>query len=191
MITIKKPGIQYPPFHFPAGDALQTFLGCLQAALLPAGFIVIIFCKKHPTSASYIHLQDCVLECNSGRVLFNFHSFFRHNHSPREYTFDKWRAQAEVRFSNNSFSQLAELIIWQIICTYRGFPPEKSFPNIYICCRRRSSLAFRRKQSDEEVEEMARVERLKRLGKGKDTVFKISYQDKVTFDRVGEGWLRM
>ena len=30
-------GIQYPPFHFPPGDALQTFLGCLQAAILPAG----------------------------------------------------------------------------------------------------------------------------------------------------------
>ena len=30
------------------------------------------------------------------------------------------------------------------------------------------------------MEELARVERLKTLGKGKDTVFKISYQDKVT-----------
>ena len=30
------------------------------------------------------------------------------------------------------------------------------------------------------MEEQARVERLKTLGKGKDTVFKISYQDKVT-----------
>ena len=57
--------------------------------------------------------------------------------------------------------------------------------------RRRSSLAFRRKQSDEEVEELARVERLKSLGKGKDTVFKISYQDKVTFLRVGHSLSRV
>ena len=49
-----------------------------------------------------------------------------------------------------------------------------------LCSRRRSSLVFRRKQSDEEVEELARAERVKMLGKGKDTVFKISYQDKVT-----------
>ena len=64
-----------------------------------------------------------------------------------------------------------------------------------LSSRRRSSLAFRRKQSDEEVEEQARVERLKTLGKGKDTVFKISYQDKVTLFielvRVVEGWLRL
>ena len=45
------------------------------------------------------------------------------------------------------------------------------------------------------MEELARVERLKTLGKGKDTVFKISYQDKVTFFielvKVVEGWLRL
>ena len=45
------------------------------------------------------------------------------------------------------------------------------------------------------MEELARVERLKTLGKGKDTVFKISYQDKVTLFielvKVVEGWLRL
>ena len=120
----------------------------------------------------YIHLQDRVLEWYSGRVLFNFHSFLRHNHSPREYTFDKWRAQAEVRFSSNYFSNWQSWSSGKLYAHTEVFHRRRVF-QINICCRRRSSLAFRRKQSDEEVEELARVERLKRLGKGKDTVFKI------------------
>ena len=35
-------GIQYPPFHFPPGDALQTFLGCLQGAISPTGLMMMM-----------------------------------------------------------------------------------------------------------------------------------------------------
>ena len=114
----------------------------------------------------------------------------RHNQPHCEYSSGKWRQEIEVRFCS------------QIEQNFR-------LESFLFSLRRRGSLAFRRKQSDEEVrklfltksgcsencqnlrmvkkywenqvEELAREERLKALSNGKDTVFKISYQDKVTF----------
>ena len=37
LVMVGVDGIQYPPMNFPPGDNLVTFLGCLEAALLPHG----------------------------------------------------------------------------------------------------------------------------------------------------------
>lgn len=39
LVMVGVDGIQYPPMNFPPGDNLVTFLGCLEAALLPLGIL--------------------------------------------------------------------------------------------------------------------------------------------------------
>jgi len=39
LVMVGVDGIQYPPMNFPPGDNLVTFLGCLEAALLPHGVL--------------------------------------------------------------------------------------------------------------------------------------------------------
>jgi len=39
LVLVGVDGIQYPPMNFPPGDNLVTFLGCLEAALLPHGLL--------------------------------------------------------------------------------------------------------------------------------------------------------